>query len=162
MKNRLTNRLTLSAVALGGALLLTDGVLAMNGPDQAAEQNNDTSSQLKVDETAINRTAPLDDSFAPIVQKATPSVVQISVTSSAPARMLSGSAAAAAGLQSGDIILDFSGKPVQDASQLKLRVAETAPGVTVPVVVLRNGENKTISVTFVEPRSPKYRRMICA
>jgi serine protease Do len=387
MKNRLTNRLTLSAVALGGALLLTDGVLAMNGPDQAQNKTTTPPLNVKVDETAINRTAPLDDSFAPIVQKVAPSVVQISVTSSAPERMLSapdfdffrrffgngafgpimpgqpgsmldhglgsgvivssdgyiltnnhvvngakeiqvtlndgrtfsarvigtdpktdialirinaynlpalpladsdkvevgdvvlavgnpfgigqtvtrgiisatdratssdmdedfiqtdaainpgnsggalvdvdgrliginteilsrsggnqgigfavpsnlchwvmdglvkyghinrgflgveiqtltpslaqafkatdqrgvlvsavtpGSAAAAAGLQSGDIILDFSGKPVQDASQLKLRVAETAPGVTVPVVVLRNGENKTISVTLKE------------
>ena len=39
-----------------------------------------------------------------------------------------GSAAAAAGLQSGDVIVEFNGQPVQDASQLKLRVAESGPG----------------------------------
>jgi serine protease Do len=57
-------------------------------------------------------------------------------------------AAAAAGLQSGDVILEFNGQPVQDASQLKLQVAEAGPGTTVPVVVLRNGERKTLSVTL--------------
>jgi serine protease Do len=60
------------------------------------------------------------------------------------------SAAAAAGLQSGDVIVEFNGQPVQDASQLKLRVAEAGPGTTVPVVVMRNGERKTLSVTLRE------------
>jgi serine protease Do len=58
------------------------------------------------------------------------------------------SAAAAAGMQSGDVIVEFNGQPVQDASQLKLQVAEAGPGVTVPVVVMRNGERKTLSVTL--------------
>lgn len=57
-------------------------------------------------------------------------------------------AAAAAGLQSGDVIVEFNGQPVQDASQLKLQVAEAGPGTTVPVVVMRNGESKTLSVTL--------------
>jgi len=61
-----------------------------------------------------------------------------------------GSAAAAAGLQSGDVIVEFNGQPVQDASQLKLRVAETGPGASVPVVVMRNGERKTLDVTLKE------------
>jgi serine protease Do len=47
-------------------------------------------------------------------------------------------------LQSGDVIVEFNGQPVQDASQLKLRVAETNPGASVPVVVMRNGERKTL------------------
>jgi serine protease Do len=51
-------------------------------------------------------------------------------------------------LQSGDVILEFNGQPVQDASQLKLQVAEAGPGTTVPVVVMRNGERKTLSVTL--------------
>jgi serine protease Do len=58
------------------------------------------------------------------------------------------SAAAAAGLQSGDVIVEFNGQPVEDASQLKLQVAEAGPGVTVPVVVMRNGEKKMFSVTL--------------
>ena len=61
-----------------------------------------------------------------------------------------GTAAAAAGLQSGDVIVEFNGQPVQDASQLKLRVAETGPGATIPVVVMRNGERKTLDVTLKE------------
>ena len=61
-----------------------------------------------------------------------------------------GSAAAAAGLESGDVIVEFNGQPVQDASQLKLRVAESGPGATVPVVVMRNGERKTLTATLKE------------
>jgi serine protease Do len=58
------------------------------------------------------------------------------------------SPAAAAGLQTGDVIVEFNGQPVQDASQLKLQVAEAGPEATVPVVVMRNGEKKTLSVTL--------------
>jgi serine protease Do len=61
-----------------------------------------------------------------------------------------GSAAAAAGLQSGDVIIRFNDQSVQDASQLKLQVAETGPGITVTVGVVRNGENETFSVTLKE------------
>ena len=61
-----------------------------------------------------------------------------------------GSAAAAAGLQSGDVVIRFNGQSVQDASQLRLQVAETGPGVTVPVGAVRNGENRTFSVTLQE------------
>src|SRR6201995_395669 len=57
-------------------------------------------------------------------------------------------AAAAAGVQSGYVIVEFNGHPVQDASQLKLQVAEAGPGTAVPVVVMRNGERKTLSVTL--------------
>jgi serine protease Do len=58
------------------------------------------------------------------------------------------SPAAAAGLQNGDVIVEFNGQPIQDASQLKLQVAEAGPGNTVPVVVMRNGEKKTVSVSL--------------
>jgi serine protease Do len=53
-----------------------------------------------------------------------------------------------AGLKSGDVITQFDGQAIQDTSQLKLRVVETAPGSKVPVIVNRNGEDKTLDVTL--------------
>src|SRR5580704_12572686 len=53
-----------------------------------------------------------------------------------------------AGLKSGDVITQFNGQPIQDASQLKLRVAESAPGSTAQLGVSRNGETKTFDVTL--------------
>jgi serine protease Do len=88
------------------------------------------------------------------IQDLTPGLAQAFKVNSDEGALVSavtpGSAAAAAGLKSGDVIIKFNGLPVQDASQLKLRVAETAPGVSVPVVIMRQGENKTFSVTLKE------------
>src|ERR1700730_9372765 len=53
-----------------------------------------------------------------------------------------------AGLKSGDVITQFNGQPIQDASQLKLRVAESAPGSIAQLSVSRNGESKTFDVTL--------------
>ncbi len=54
------------------------------------------------------------------------------------------------GLKSGDIILDFNGKSVNYSSELPPLVGSVKPGKTVPVVVLRDGKQKTIDVT-IEP-----------
>jgi serine protease Do len=53
-----------------------------------------------------------------------------------------------AGLKSGDVITQFNGQPIQDASQLKLRVAESTPGSAAQLSVSRNGETKTFEVTL--------------
>jgi serine protease Do len=51
-----------------------------------------------------------------------------------------------AGLESGDLIVEFAGKPVNSSRQLKLQVARVHPGETVDVKVLRDGAEKTLSV----------------
>lgn len=55
-----------------------------------------------------------------------------------------------AGLKSGDIVLEFNGKAVADSRQLKLDVARTRPGESVPMKVLRNGTARTFDVTVKE------------
>ncbi len=52
-----------------------------------------------------------------------------------------------AGLKSGDILVEFNGKAVTDGRHLKLEVARTHPGQTVPVKILRDGTAKTLEVT---------------
>jgi serine protease Do len=52
-----------------------------------------------------------------------------------------------AGLKEGDVVLEFDGKQVADSRHLKLAVAETKPGSTIPVKVLRDGSTKTLEVT---------------
>jgi serine protease Do len=64
------------------------------------------------------------------------------VTSKSPAEK--------AGLKSGDLILEFNGKKVSDSRHLKLEVARTKPGESVPVKVLRDGSTKTLEVAVKE------------
>lgn len=59
----------------------------------------------------------------------------------------SGSPAQKAGFESGDLILSYNGKKVTDSRHLKLEVARTQPGETVPVKILRDGETKSFDVT---------------
>jgi serine protease Do len=55
-----------------------------------------------------------------------------------------------AGFVSGDVVIDFNGKPVLDSRHLKLEVGRTLPGSTVPVKVLRDGVTKDLKVTLQE------------
>lgn len=55
--------------------------------------------------------------------------------------------AAKAGFKPGDVVVEFNGKKVPDSRRLQLTVADTKPGSTVPVEVLRNGDKKTLHVT---------------
>ncbi len=57
------------------------------------------------------------------------------------------SPAAKAGLESGDVVVEFNGKPVRDARHFRLEVARSKPGEAVTVKVLRDGDAKTIKVT---------------
>lgn len=57
------------------------------------------------------------------------------------------SPAAKAGIKDGDVVLDFNGKKVTDSRHLQLAVADTRPGTTVPVQILRNGTKETLNIT---------------
>lgn len=59
-------------------------------------------------------------------------------------------AAAKAGVQVGDIITLFNGKPVDRASDLPRLVGNTKPGATVPMTVLRMGKEVPLKVTVGE------------
>ncbi len=50
------------------------------------------------------------------------------------------------GLEAGDIILKFDGKPIVTSSDLPRVVAATKPGKTVPVEIVRKGANKTLQL----------------
>lgn len=64
-----------------------------------------------------------------------------------------------AGLKSGDVIVDFNGKPVEDSRHLKLQVAEMAPGKSVPVKIVRDGHQENVNVTLKElPNSEELAR----
>ncbi|WP_127904011.1 Do family serine endopeptidase [Solirhodobacter olei] len=53
-----------------------------------------------------------------------------------------------AGMKSGDVILKFDGSDVPDTRELVRKVANTAIGKTVPVVVFRDGKDQTLNVTL--------------
>ncbi|WP_029146987.1 DegQ family serine endoprotease [Methylophilus sp. 5] len=50
------------------------------------------------------------------------------------------------GLEAGDIILKFDGKPITTSSDLPRVVATTKPGKVVPVEIVRKGANKTLQL----------------
>jgi serine protease Do len=58
------------------------------------------------------------------------------------------SPAEAAGLKPEDLVLEVDGRKVQDNSDLSRYVASKAPGTSIKLKVLRQGESKEISVTL--------------
>lgn len=62
----------------------------------------------------------------------------------------SGGPAAKAGLEPGDIIIEFNGKPVQRRDQLVSMVVSTKPGTTVPIKILRDKQERSLTVTVDE------------
>jgi serine protease Do len=55
-----------------------------------------------------------------------------------------------AGLQDGDIIVRFNGKDVKDSRHLKLQVAQTPPGTTASLNILRDGKTRPLHVAVKE------------
>jgi serine protease Do len=70
--------------------------------------------------------------------------IVVKVAPSSPAEL--------AGIQPGDILLEFGGHKITQKRELPQFVAQTAPGSTVDVIVLQNGERlvKTITVGHLE------------
>ncbi|MEJ2168325.1 MAG: Do family serine endopeptidase, partial [Desulfobacterales bacterium] len=60
--------------------------------------------------------------------------------------VVTGSPADKASLQRGDVILKFEGKEVENAHMLSQMAASTAPDTNVKIDILRNGQEKTISL----------------
>ena len=61
-----------------------------------------------------------------------------------------GQPAEKAGLQPGDVITEFNGKPVTDNEALVALVVATKPGTTVPLTVYRAKQRKSINITIGE------------
>jgi S1-C subfamily serine protease len=59
-----------------------------------------------------------------------------------------GSAAAAAGIQEGDVITRFDGRSISGSDELQVAIIDHDPGQTVPVVFDRQGQQHTVSVTL--------------
>jgi serine protease Do len=66
------------------------------------------------------------------------------------AQVPAGGAAAKAGVEPGDIIVQYNGRPVNNSDELVKMVVATKPGTTVPVKVLRNKQERTLNVTVDE------------
>ena len=70
----------------------------------------------------------------------------------------SGSAAERAGIKRGDVIVSFNDKPVTEFNALRNRVAETKPGSSAAVGIMRDGSEKTLTVKLDEATASRSAR----
>jgi serine protease Do len=73
------------------------------------------------------------------------------------AEVAKGGPADRAGIQKGDIVTEYDGRPINDAGEFPLMVARTSVGKKVALKVLRENKEVPFSVTInelVEPHSP--------
>jgi len=61
--------------------------------------------------------------------------------------VLAGGAAQKGGIEPGDVITEYNGRPVPNRDDLVKMVISTKPGTSVPVKVLRNKQERTLNVT---------------
>jgi serine protease Do len=66
------------------------------------------------------------------------------------AQVSPGGAAAKAGVEPGDVIIQFNGRPIKNNDELVRMVVATKPGTSVGVRVLRNKQEKTLTLTVDE------------
>lgn len=60
------------------------------------------------------------------------------------------SPASKAGIEVGDIIIQYNGKPVEDGNQLRMAVSSASPGSKATLTLLRKGERKELTVELGE------------
>jgi len=68
--------------------------------------------------------------------------------------------AAKVGLQRGDIIIEFDGTPIKEMHELPRLVAGTAPGKSVSLKILRQGKEKTFTVTVAEMKPEQLAQLM--
>ena len=61
-----------------------------------------------------------------------------------------GGAAARAGLEPGDVVIAYNGKPIRNRDELVAMVTATKPGTAVPVRIVRDRQERTVNVTVEE------------
>ncbi len=61
-----------------------------------------------------------------------------------------GTPADKAGIQRGDIIVEFNGQPIKEMNELPRLVANTPPGSKVTLKIIRDGKEKSFSLTLTE------------
>jgi serine protease Do len=61
-----------------------------------------------------------------------------------------GGPAAKAGLEPGDVIVEFNGRPVEDSDALVQMVVATKPGTSVPVTIYRDKQRRSFNLTIDE------------
>jgi serine protease Do len=69
-----------------------------------------------------------------------------------------GTPAASAGIQRGDVIVEMDNQKITESNQLRLAVADKAPGDTVHLKLLRNGVEQTVAVKLGEQPPSKEQR----
>ncbi|MBU2501669.1 PDZ domain-containing protein [bacterium] len=74
-------------------------------------------------------------------------------------RVMDDSPAEEAGLEDGDVILEFAGRAIEDNGDLTKAVRKTDPGEKVDVLVLRDGKEKTLAVTMGEHEGSTWFQM---
>lgn len=80
--------------------------------------------------------------------QAASSLKNAQVVGAAISNLTQGGAAAAAGLQVGDIVTEFNGAPITDASDLTAQVRAAAAGSTAKITFDRNGHSQTVTATL--------------
>ena len=108
--------------------------LALKVKDDLVTHGKVTRGRIGVGIQSVN--AALADSFG--LDKARGALVS---------KVESGSPAAKAGLKEGDVILEFNGKPIANASDLPAAVAETRPGAKASLKVWRERTEKSLDLT---------------